>query len=197
MPWRDDINLQFELVNKFTTEESDYYGPYNTLLTALFPSTEGYQVAPQYKRKAGSIDFTIVYIITRRRVPIFFVEIKNYLALEKAFDRGEADDQMRGRFLEFSSGSLPIPTLYGLSALGTRLCIYEYTVETRTLTPPRIIPHPDIVTDIAPKERWDLELFEPQGEARLKQVVDHIKAMVAGLQCKSVFFSFAETFLTL
>jgi len=187
MPWRDDITLQFELVNKFTTNESEYYGPYNTLLHVLFPSTDGYQVSLKYERKAGSINFTIVYITTRRKVLVFFVQVKSYLAYDNDSDREQADEQMRRKFLECRSASLPIPsTLYGLSALGTRLCIYEYTVETRTLTPPRIIPgDPELLTDTAPQERWNLELFEPQGEARLKRVVDRIKEMVvAGPECK-------------
>ena len=75
-----------------------------------------------------------------------------------------------------------------LSALGTRFCVYEYTVANRLLTPPHIVPHPKLVTDIAPKERWNLDILEPQGEARLREVVDHVKAMVAGLHndCKSI-----------
>lgn len=46
MPWPEFITLQFEPVNKFTTEESDYYRPFNTLLNQLFPASEHYQIAP-------------------------------------------------------------------------------------------------------------------------------------------------------
>ncbi|EDR05009.1 uncharacterized protein LACBIDRAFT_303720 [Laccaria bicolor S238N-H82] len=49
MPWIDTILEQFESVTRFTTDESEYYGPYNTLLTDLFPHTEHYEVMPQYK----------------------------------------------------------------------------------------------------------------------------------------------------
>jgi hypothetical protein len=61
MPWPDYITHQFELVNKFTTDESDYYGPFNGLLNDLFPVSEYYQVVPQFKRIAGSIDFTVEF----------------------------------------------------------------------------------------------------------------------------------------
>lgn len=188
MPWPDFITL---FVNKFTTEESDYYGPFNALLNHLFPASEYYQIAPQFKRVAGSIDITIIYPITRRRVPVLFIELKTYVAYDTDSARKGADDQMRDRVLDFTAGNIPIPTLYGLSALGTRICVYEYTTATGTLTPPRIVPHPEIVTVTAPKERWNLDILEPQGEARLKEVVGHIKAMVADLHhdCKSFALS--------
>ncbi|KAF8340596.1 uncharacterized protein EI90DRAFT_3036117 [Cantharellus anzutake] len=82
---------------------------------------------------------------------------------------------MREGFLDFTS-NIPIPTLYGLSALGTRFCVYKYTVADRSVIPPRIPP------GVAPKERWDFDLLEAEGEARLKGIVTHIKAMVAALQ---------------
>lgn len=189
MPWPEFITSQFELVNKFTTEESDYYGPFNALLNQLFPASEYYQIAPQFKRVAGSINFTIIYLIARRKVPVFFIELKTHVAYDT--DSKAADDQTRDRVLDFTAGSIPIPKLYGLSALGTRFCVYEYTVANRSLTPTRIVPHPELATDTAPKERWNLDILEPQGEARLKEVVGHIKAMVADLHndCKSFALS--------
>lgn len=71
------------------------------------------------------------------------------------------------------------PLLYWLSGLGTPVCFYEYTVENRAFTPLRIMHHPNYVTGTAPKERWSLDTFEPEGEAKLKEVVAHIKEMVA------------------
>lgn len=123
MPWPEFITLQFELVNKFTTEESDYYGPFNALLNQLFPASEYYQIAPQFKRVAGSLDFTIIYLITRRRVPVLFIELKTYVAYDTDSARKAADDRMRDRVLDFTAGSIPIPKLYGLSVLGTRFSI--------------------------------------------------------------------------
>lgn len=189
MPWPEFITSQFELVNKFTTEESDYYGPFNALLNQLFPASEYYQIAPQFKRVAGSINFTIIYLIARRKVPVLFIELKTHVAYDT--DSKAADDQMRDRVLDFTAGSIPISKLYGLSALGTRFCVYEYTVANRSLTPTRIVPHPELATDTASKERWNLDILEPQGEARLKEVVGHIKAMVADLHndCKSFVLS--------
>ena len=181
MPWPEYITFQFELVNKSTTDEGEYCGPFNALLNDLFPASEYYQVAPLFKRIAGSIDYTLIYLITRRKIPILFIEVKPLVAYDLDSSRKAADDQMRERVLDFTAGSIPISTLYGISALGTRFCVYEYTPSSRSLTPPRIDPQPGFVTDTAPKERWKLDFLEPQGEARLKQVVHHIKGMVAGL----------------
>jgi hypothetical protein len=70
---------------------------------------------------------------------------------------------MRGRVFDFATGSIPIPKLYGLSVLGTRFCVYEYTIANCILTPLCIVPHPKLISDTAPKERWNLDILEPQG----------------------------------
>ncbi|KAI6166412.1 hypothetical protein EDD17DRAFT_1505313 [Pisolithus thermaeus] len=49
MPWPDFITYQFKLVNKLKADESHYYGPFNALFQHLFPPSEYYQAAPQFK----------------------------------------------------------------------------------------------------------------------------------------------------
>ena len=63
MTWSESVIEQFSLVDFYTHEESDFYGPYNTLLFEHFPPSEHYQIMPQYKRAKGSLDFTIQYIV--------------------------------------------------------------------------------------------------------------------------------------
>ncbi|KAF8161688.1 hypothetical protein B0H34DRAFT_806842 [Crassisporium funariophilum] len=181
MPWPEFVAQQFELVNQFTTDESEYYGPFNTLLTTVFPPADSYQVSPLNKRITGSMDFAVIYVIMKRKVPVLFIEIKTYLAFDRASSRKEADDQMRDRFLDFSSGNIAIPKLYGISALGTRFSVYEYTSGTRSLTPPRILPDPEIVTDTAPQKRWNYDVMELEGEARFMEIVAEIQEMVSDL----------------
>ena len=161
---------------------------FNALLNDLFPASEYYQVAPHFKRIAGSIDFTVIFLIKWQKFPIVFIEVKLLLAYDLDSSRKAADDQMRERVLDFTEASISIPKLYGMSALETRFCVYEFTPSSRSLTPLRIDSHPDFVTDVAPKERWNLDFLEPQGEARLKQVVRHMKEMVAGLSRKPCIF---------
>lgn len=188
MPWPGFVVRQFELVNQFTTDESEYYGPFNTLLTTVFPPADNYQVFPQHTGLTGSMDFSVIYIAMKRKVTLFFIEIRTYLALEYGSLRNEVDEQMRDKFLEFSFENIAIPKLYGISALGTRFSVYEYTHATRTLTPPRIPLHPGIVTDTAPQERWNYDVMELEGEARFMEIVTEIKEMAADLNpnCKRI-----------
>ena len=131
MAWSDGVVEQFEIVDLYTTEESDFkfYGPFNSLLSELFPISEHYMVSPQFKRVDGSLDFTVRFIVRRRRVPVFFIEVKTLRSLKELSTRGGADDQIRQRFREFASG-VSTPTLYGLSALALSFAF------TRTTRPP-------------------------------------------------------------
>ena len=81
------------------------------------------------------------------------------------------------RFRDLVSGSLPIPRLYGISAMGTCFSVYEYTKESRVLSPPLIAPDPNIVNDVAPEERWNYELLEATGEEKFRAIVADVKAM--------------------
>ena len=90
--------------------------------------------------------------------------------------------------------SIPIPKLYGISALGS---VYEYTPSSRSLTPlvstlnQTLLPTMRLRKDgiLIP---WTLE---PQGEARLKQVIRDInlKEMVAGLPGELGYFDTTST----
>jgi len=179
MPWPDYVTTQFNLVNPCTTDESEYYGSFNTLLTSLFPPTENFQVAPQFIRTRDPIDFTVIFIVMKRKAPVFFIDVKTYLAFDHTPSRREADDQMRNMFLDFSS--LPLPKVYGISALGTRFSVYEYHSDTRILTPELILPDLDVVSDIAPQDRWNYDVMTPEGEAKFKQIAGEIKKMAAAL----------------
>jgi hypothetical protein len=97
----------------YTTEESDFYGLFNTLLFELFPTPERYPASPEFKHVEGSLDFTIQFIV-RRRVPVVFINVKTLRSLKALSARDGADDQMRRRFHEFTVST---PTLYGLSSV--------------------------------------------------------------------------------
>ena len=179
MPWSETILEQFQLVNRFTTDESEYYGPYITLLTDLFPHVEHFQVAPQFKGPftPGSVDFTVSYIVMKRKVPVFFIGVKSFAHLSRPGKRGEADEQMRQRFLDLVVGSLPIPKFYGISAMGTCFSVYEYARDTGILLPPLIAPDRNIVNDVAPEERWNYKLLEEAGAEKFREIVAEVKAM--------------------
>ena len=181
MPWSDAVLEQFFLVDRFTTEDSDWYGPFNTLLFELFPPSEHYQITPQYKRVKGSQDFTVYYIIRKRRVLVFFLELKTYASLSNLSARAQADDQMRDRFREFLSGSIPTPKLIGISSFGSQFCVYTLTPETTHLEPKLIAAQADFVNDVAPLDRWAFDVLSDIGEAKLREVVATVKSMAANL----------------
>ena len=153
MPWPEFIAFQFELINQFTTDESEYYRLFNALLNKLFPAPEYYQVAPQFKCIIGSINFTVIYLITRQKIPVLFIKVKPYVAYDSDSSHKRAYDQMHKRVLDFTAGSISIPILYRISALGMRFCIYEYTPASHSLILLHIVPDPQFVTNTVPKER--------------------------------------------
>ena len=179
MTWADTIREQFDLVDRFTADETEYYGPYNTLLTDTFPHAEHFQIVPQYKGPItpGSIDFTTIYIVRKRKSPVFFIEIKPFPHVDDISTREKADQQMRDRFVAIIGRNLVIPKLYGISAMGTRFSVYEYNKETNVLLPPSIARDAMYVTDVAPADRWNYELLEDGGEQKMREVVAEVKAM--------------------
>ena len=191
MVWKEYTVKQFNLVDPSTTLENEFYGPYNTLLLDLFPPTEHYQVIPQFKRYTGGVDYAVSYVIFKEGTPIFFVDIRPFIDLNRNNTRAEADDHMRTIFLDFSAERLPSKFI-GISAMGTRFAVYEFTPNDRRLKPPRIMDRrlefPRIIdhrsytlTDTAPKERWTDDIIEDSGEAKFKALVNEAKQVASAL----------------
>ncbi|KAF8555344.1 hypothetical protein OG21DRAFT_1507760, partial [Imleria badia] len=136
MPWSEAVVEQFSLVDRSTSKESDWRGPFITLLFELFPISEHFQIVPELKRIKGSKDVFLLCTIRKRCVPIFFVEINgSYCSLVDVSVRALADDQMRDCFRELMSDSISMPKLIGISAFGTQCCIYTLNTKTRFIEP--------------------------------------------------------------
>ncbi|KAG0125800.1 hypothetical protein HOY82DRAFT_130138 [Tuber indicum] len=179
MPLPETITEMFELAKQTgETDESQYYGPYNVLLSYFFPHEERYMVVPQYKRptQLRSVDFTTVFIVRHKTHPVFFIEVKSSSGLRHISTRQEADIQMRERFTHLFE-DVAIGTLYGASAMGTKICIYKLDRTSRRLTPTIIPGDPELVTDTAPMNRWSIDLLTPEGEKQFRETVQHVKKM--------------------
>jgi hypothetical protein len=174
MVWKNYIVRQFGRINHSTTNKNEFYAAYSTLLLDLFPPEEYYDVAPQFRRNTWTKDCTISFVVLKGRTPIFFVEIKTFVALELDSARDAADNQMRTIFLDFSSYHLPQPKLIGISAMGTHFAVYEYTPNDHRI-------NPSITADTAPKERWSDDIMEDSGEAKLKALVNEVKEMASAV----------------
>ena len=183
MVWKNYIVKQFGRIDRSTTNKNNLYGAYSTLLLALFPPEEYYDVAPQFRQNTGTMDYTISFVVLKGNTPIFFVEIKTFVALELGSARDAADNQMRTIFHDFSSYHLPQPKLIGISAMGTHFAVYEYTTNDHRVDP-------SIIADTAPKERWSDDIMEDSGEAKLKALVNEVKEMASAIDkdCEYSFF---------
>ncbi|KAF8417044.1 hypothetical protein EV426DRAFT_624678 [Tirmania nivea] len=183
MSWPETIVEAFELGRlRGETDESRFYGPYNVLLTYLFPHNEKFVVVPQYKRpeQSKSVDFTTILVVRHKEHPVFFVEIKASDHIRHMSTRRDADLQMRERFEELFD-DVEVETLYGISALGTKLCIYTASKETGRLLPRKILGDPEFLTDTAPINRWDVDIMTSSGEQRLREIVAEVKTMCTKL----------------
>ena len=196
MVWKEYIVKQFDLANPSSTLENEFYGPYNTLLHDLFPPTEHYQVAPQFRRCTGFVDYTVSFVIFKDGTPIFFVDIRPFIDLNRNNTRAEADDHMRDIFLDFSSNRLP-SKLIGISAMGTRFAVYEFTPNDRRLKPDLIWRRPlENFIDTAPKERWTDDITEESGGAKFKALANEAKQMASAIggACAYYFLLYSGTF---
>lgn len=179
MPWDQYTLRQFEsAVPLGEHDESRYYGPYNTLLRDLFPKEEGYMIVPQYKRSVQlrSIDFTTIFLVQQGESPVFFVEIKPAGHIHRASARAAADKEMREKVNDLID-SINIPKLCGVSAIGTKVCFYEYTKDTGQLEPERIADSNMFVVDTAPRDRWCVDILTAEGEQELRDVIGDVKRM--------------------
>ncbi|KAF8312893.1 uncharacterized protein EI90DRAFT_3137008 [Cantharellus anzutake] len=183
MPWPPHTLEQFGTVARGDVDESEYYGPYNGLLGELFPGRSHFMVVPQYKRPRFPqfVDFTTIFIVQHNKHPVFFIEIKPSSHVDTIANRAAADDQMRERFESFAE-QVSIDTLYGISALGSRVCVYSYDRATRRIVPAAIEKDASRVNDRAPAKWWGLDILEDDGEAHLRQVTTHVHQMCSTLQ---------------
>ena len=72
------------------------------------------------------------------------------------------------------SGRAHLPVLYGVSAMGTKLCFYEFEKATGRMTPQSIPSNPGSTMDVAPQEQWDCDVLDAVGEQRLRALATQI-----------------------
>lgn len=193
--WPLPISARFVTIPT-NPRENDYYAPYNKLLNFLFPVDSPFTVGPQTHQIAESreyIDFIVEYKVFWGDAPVFILEIKSGPKLGLLSAREEADLQIRRRLRDLV-GICPLSKLHAVSAIGTKLCFY--TAEDRAITPPRIVADDRLTIDTAPRERWDCDVLEAEGAARLKAVVHEIQQACAQLDSGEHLNSF-ERFLTI
>ncbi|KAJ3224074.1 hypothetical protein HK099_000286 [Clydaea vesicula] len=173
--WNPNVVRRFNTID-IETGEKQYYPAYNALLYTEFPISDDFFVAPQAHPldTNESIDFVVEYLLYRDNKPIFFIEVKPHNRLRSASARGEADTQMRKRFLDLLD-NCPLRSLYGMSVFGTNFCLYNVSKEFREVYPTEVPRNAKILTDIAPKEWWNKDILNDNDAIILKNLFDEIK----------------------
>ncbi|KAJ7294099.1 hypothetical protein C8J57DRAFT_1704671 [Mycena rebaudengoi] len=146
MPLPEYVSERFDLFDRATPEEWEWYGPLNTLLGHLFPS-EHYEVAlqcsfsPPWQPRASvhhGTDrhaFVVHRIHKRAKYPVCVVEVRPARWRTCRCVTRSVRWSMTG-------GINIVPTLVGISALGSRFAVDAYDTASRELTPPPAISMP-------------------------------------------------------
>ncbi|KAF9121163.1 hypothetical protein BGW39_010788 [Mortierella sp. 14UC] len=113
--------------------EQEYYGPFNTILTHVFPFAEHYAVAPQSRpiyREA--VDYLIRFMLmVNKKVVVGGVEIRRESDIDDDKRRKDAHKQVVDRFRTMHD-SIVVPVIVIVSAIGRRCRVYRYTHRTGT-----------------------------------------------------------------
>jgi hypothetical protein len=194
MPFSTDTKWPQYVLNTFENHLSDDFGPYDMLLHYALEDSFTLFVTPQttyHKNETSPSDpvpwpfSTLLVGMTRRRSPVFFAEIILGEWANDAYCRENAHAQMCRRFNQILP-DCPIPRLYGLSLLGTSLCVYCADKVTRRITCHSIpdthltLHNPD--EDILPSDylqgHWNIDILSPEGLAKMQEIIGYIKAEV-------------------
>src|SRR5882724_121787 len=179
MSWHQSIIDQFNAVDPNTTVESEWYGPYNTLLVHIFKYEDGFSVHPQYSlfESQESIDFTTIYIVERKCHPVFMHEIKLHPNIVDKSRRNSMDRQIHKHFDKLAD-DLVIPRLHAVPLMGMTFTTYVLENATSLVTPqPNISSNKDIIRDLAPWSWWQYEILEATGRAKFLEIVEDVEAM--------------------
>ena len=193
MPLSTDMNWPQGLLNIFnvscnqnTQLKSRYYGPYDRLFN--YAVIEGsfnlyltLQFAPDETSLHDSVDFVVfMVVLNQEQKPVLIVEIKDDKWVNKPDKRLRVDAQMCQQFNQMLP-NCAIPHLYGLSLLGTSLCVYHGNKATCIVTP-HFINCPDMNRTLPPdflEGHWDLDILSLDGLKKMQEIVAYIKAEVA------------------
>ncbi|KXN84073.1 hypothetical protein AN958_00488 [Leucoagaricus sp. SymC.cos] len=158
-----------------------YHGSYLTLLYYCFREPDFmFLVAPQPIPKDGRIRDAVNYNIClglprNSNDLVCLVEVKDDHWNLSADLRYLADQQMRNRYSEMLE-ACPLPRLWGISLLGTKMRVYCGDTVTNTVDPPvspLLEPLAGPTSDFLAGE-WNLDILSQDGFQMMKEIVGDI-----------------------
>ena len=78
LPWDAKLWSEFEDVPKNATDESLWYGPWDTVLHRLFRDNEGFQIALQHLKMGnrGEPEWSVFYLVKAGSFPMCIIKVK-------------------------------------------------------------------------------------------------------------------------
>jgi hypothetical protein len=184
MTWPDYVRASSECVQGDMHGEWEYYGTYNLILYHLFPPEEGFILFPTQRRpyppdwKDRKEIYYKVDTYRTGRKPVFLLDIKPPIHLKQESTRVAVDQEMRSRMAGLAD-ALAIPRLYGISAMGLRIAVYEYSKDTGVTILPGIPADHSQPIDASSETYWKCDLLEEEGEAKIRDIAALVKGMAA------------------
>lgn len=99
MPWPQPILTQFQMLPEGQNlPQGVYHGPYNKLLSTLFPVTSDFTVFSNYlPNSRNAADFIVMYYHDNQNRPVLVLELKPDYHYDSDSRRQMADYQIRDR----------------------------------------------------------------------------------------------------
>ena len=106
-----------------------------------------------------------------------FVEIKTGSAINSLSARALADAQTRERFGDYYDAT---PSIFvGLSAFGRHVAQYTLNKEENNkITPSQILASPERLVDVAPRQRWGIDLTTEEGGRRMVDIIQLVELVM-------------------
>jgi len=172
--WHPNVLAQFEIASHGSR---NYLQPYSMLLNYIFDrdGTSHFVVGPQFFSNSN-VAWVEVRLFNK---PLLILTTASPSHLQVLSKRQAADNRIRALMTD-QVGDCPLEKFYGISALGTKLYFYELdkTRKDAQIMPP-IAGRTRSQRDTAPIDRWALDILEPDGEERLREISEYLKAECA------------------
>ncbi|KIM42642.1 hypothetical protein M413DRAFT_444330 [Hebeloma cylindrosporum] len=181
MTWYPAISYTMQRAITQRVEPSAFNGPYDGIIHQLF-ETGNYMNCPHFLRPGVNEPFWYEVQEVVPFSPIFFLEIRALSALDSVADREKADLQTRERMVKLV-GQSPLRVLHGVSAMGPYLCFYKYDKDHPELgiTPSISLVEGGASSDTTPRELWNYDVMNEEGENKLRGIAEEVKRACSAL----------------
>ncbi|KAJ7072865.1 hypothetical protein C8F01DRAFT_1105521 [Mycena amicta] len=174
MPLATDVAWSHALVKTFdiarnSTSENPYLGAHLKLITYCFDRSFDFTYVCQ---TGDSMVYLVVFDDVRpEQCPVFLIQVNDDEHKLSLTERQAADEKMRKRYNDLLR-DCPIPSLYGLSVMGTRMQVYCGDKEARVGLNEWIVAPPFVKADshsrFSPddylEDRWSVDILSPEGK---------------------------------